>query len=444
METTASSLPKATLAETITIATQVFGPLFAEGVIIRRPAVLRLADKLDLNRRGVDRIQELRNKYGDGPLLLPLPGRPQAVILKPEHVKRVLDETPEPFAAVTAEKHAALVHFQPRGVLISHGAARARRREFNEQVLGSDKPVHGLAARFVAVVAEEADGLLAELAGSQVLTWERFAPVWFRVVRRVVLGDGAREDEALTEQVNQLREAANWAFLHPRRKALREQLHQWLSEYLDRAEPGSLAAVIGATPTDEDTAPTDQVAHWLFAFDPAGMTTFRALALLAAHPEEAEKARAEYRKSEGTARQYLPYIRACILESLRLWPTTPVVLRETTAETQWANGLMPAHTSVVIFSGYFHRDEQRLPQANQFFPELWEADRPGENWPLIPFSSGPGVCPARHLVLLVTSTMLGALSSGHQVELDPPSQLDPREPLPGTLSHFSLRFRLSR
>lgn len=439
-----SGLPQATLAETFNITAQVFGPLFAEGVIIRRPRVLQLADKLDLNGSAVQQMQALREKYGDGPLLLPIPGRPQALILKPEHVERVLDGTPEPFAANTREKHAALVHFQPRGVLISDGVARARRRAFNEQVLGSDKPVHDLAARMQTVVSEEAQSLLAEFSGPRALTWKRFATSWFRVVRRVVLGDSARHDEALTELVNKLRGDANWAFLHPQRKALREELHQRLAEYLERAEPGSLAAVIAATPTDAETAVEDQVAHWLFAFDPAGMTTFRALALLSAHPRQAEEARAEFLSRTAAERQYLPFLRSCILESLRLWPTTPAVLRETTCETEWENGVMPAHTHVIIFSGYFHRDELRLPEAHRFCPELWEADQPAENWPLIPFSRGPGVCPARHLVLLLTSTMLGNLISERQVELDPPSQLDARKPLPGTLSHFGLRFRFYR
>lgn len=440
-KSTEASLPKATAAEILAVAAEVITPILAQGVIIRRPGVLKLADRMDLNRRALRRMQKLRDKYGSGPLLLRIPGRNQALILSPEHIPRVLNQTPEPFATVTAEKRAALAHFQPKGVLISHGLDRAERRRFNEEVLGSDKPVHKLAERFMAVVDEEAEHLLADVGEAGELDWDVFSNAWFRVVRRVICGDAARNDEEMTAMINQLREAANWAFLHPKQKKLRENFLERVKLYIDKAEPGSLAAVMAETHTDDRTAPHHQVAHWMFAFDPGGMTTFRALALLASHPVQAEQARAEINKRAGAERQYLPFLRSCVLESLRLWPTTPLVLRESTEETVWETGVMPANTGIAIFAPLFHRDEKRLPEANGFAPEIWQADQPAENWPLIPFSAGPGVCPARHLVLLVTSTMLSALlGSNREFRLKGSDHLAPERPLPGTLNHYTLRF----
>ena len=68
-----------------------------------------------------------------------------------------------------------------------------------------------------------------------------------------------------------------------------------------------------------------------------------------------------------------------------------------------------------------------------------EAREPGE-WPLIPFSGGPVICPGRHLVLLVASTMLAALMGDREVWLKPLVRLDARKPLPGTLDNYALRF----
>src|SRR5687767_8643343 len=42
-----------------------------------------------------------------------------------------------------------------------------------------------------------------------------------RVIRRVVLGDGARDDTGLTADLDRLRNAANWAYLRPRNEGLR-------------------------------------------------------------------------------------------------------------------------------------------------------------------------------------------------------------------------------
>lgn len=413
-----SELPKATVLDTLAFAADVLGPALGKGDIIRRPRVVELAARLDLDRRAVRRHQRLRERYGPGPLLLRIPGRSQAVILAPEHVHRVLDESPEPFATDSSEKWASLSHFEPRGVLISRGPERADRRRFNEEVLDTPHPMHRLAERFRVVVEEEAAALRGEL------DWTTFSGAWFRVVRRIVFGDAAREDHEVTNMVARLRGDANWAFLKPKRDRLRERFFARMEAHLARAEPGSLASVMAHTRTTPLTAPTDQVPQWLFGFDPACMAAFRALALIASHPE----ARVDEPGS----------LRACVLESLRLWPTTPLVLRQTTGETQWENGTMPAGTGVLIYSPFFHRDDTRLAYADRFAPEVWADDRAHDGWPLIPFSSGPAVCPGRNLVLMLTTLMLSALLRGRTPV--PARRLT--TPLPATLSPYSLRFRL--
>lgn len=108
---THTTLPTATLGETLGVIADVILPTLAKGVIIRRPPAVALAERLDLDRRAIRRLQRLRDTYGTGPLLLRIPVRKQAVILSPEHVRRVLDRTPEPFAAASSEKRAALGHF---------------------------------------------------------------------------------------------------------------------------------------------------------------------------------------------------------------------------------------------------------------------------------------------------------------------------------------------
>jgi hypothetical protein len=52
-------------------------------------------------------------------------------------------------------------------------------------------------------------------------------------------------------------------------------------------------------PADARYEPSSQIAQWLFAFDPAGMTTFRTLALLACHRQFADRAREEALKDRA-------------------------------------------------------------------------------------------------------------------------------------------------
>ena len=80
----------------------------------------------------------------------------------------MLRETPEPFAAASREKQAALSHFQPDGVLATRPPAlRAERRRYNEAVLGNECPRHALAARFDApreVIEADIGEMLRDLA----------------------------------------------------------------------------------------------------------------------------------------------------------------------------------------------------------------------------------------------------------------------------------------
>ena len=442
-------LPKATISESLGVFVDVVAPNIAKGAIIRRPRMVDFAERVGLERRAVRRLQKLRERYRTGPVMLRLPVRDQAIILDPDHVRRVLASSPEPFATASSEKRAALTHLEPKGALISHGAKRAERRSFNEEVLQSGRPIHTLADRFAIVAREEGTEVLERVGGrGGELDWETFAESWFRVVRRVVFRDGARDDRELRELINQLRQDANWAFLKPRRDRVRNQFFNRLNSHLRRAEPGSLAHVMASVPHSEDAAPDHQVPQWLFAFDPAGMATYRALALLAAHPDEAARVRNEAVGLEKESAALLPRARAAILEALRLWPTTPMVLRQTTTATAWETGEMPAGTGVLIFAPFFHRDDQRVPFADRFAPEVWldagqeQQGAPPGAWAFIPFSDGPAVCPGRNLVLLVTSHMLAALvRGGYPMRLTEPERLDPAR-LPPTLSNYSLRFRL--
>lgn len=125
--------PRATVLDTLALFADVVLPNVAKGTIMRRPGALKIAERLGLDHRAVRRLLRIRNKYGSDPLLLRVPGRSLALILRPEHARRLLQETPEPFATATQEKNAALAHFSRRvfwfrtGQSESSGGATTRR-----------------------------------------------------------------------------------------------------------------------------------------------------------------------------------------------------------------------------------------------------------------------------------------------------------------------------
>ncbi|MEU9123664.1 cytochrome P450 [Streptomyces sp. NPDC048506] len=143
---------------------------------------------------------------------------------------------------------------------------------------------------------------------------------------------------------------------------------------------GSLAALVAATPCPKAAQPAGQIPHWLFGYDAAAIATYSALALLASHPEHADRVHTEIDSIEpnrpATA-DAPPLLRACTLESLRLWPTSLAILRDTTAETTWHDGTTtPPDTGVVFYSSFFHRAPQHLPHADEFEPDSPSPRRP--------------------------------------------------------------------
>lgn len=435
-------LPRMSLPDSAAFLTRVVAPTLAKGVIIRRKAVVGLAERIGSDAKAVRLMQALRAKYGDGPLLVRNPIRPQVVLFRPEDVRRVLEGAPDPFSPASSEKVAALSHFEPHVSLVTRGPERAPRRAFNATVLDSGCPIHRLADELTAGVEEETRVLLRRIESSGRLEWGIFFETWMQIVRRIVLGPHGRKDDELTDMLVRLRRRGNWAFAAPKNRALRNAFHQRLQSHLDRAEPGSLAALIAQTPQPDGTHPSHQVAQWLFAFDPGGMATFRALALLVAHPDHLERAREDIASSRSRAD--LPYLRAAFVETLRLYPTTPALLRQTTRSTEWPTGMLPEGSGIFIFAPYFHRDDQRLPNAHRFHPDPWMGKDPAEAVPLVPFSAGPAACPARHLVPMIGATLLACLiGSGRQISLNDPSRLDPTRPLPGTLDNYTLSFTVS-
>lgn len=437
------TVPRASRADSLRIVLKVLVPLVSRGLILRRPPVVAAAERLDLDRRAVAELRRLRERYGLGPVLLRVPFRDFAVVIDPDHVHRVLQGSPAPFSAANFEKEHSLGHFEPEGVLVSEGQQRVDRRRFNEAVLDTSSPVHCAADALMAKLREETEAILLGAEHRGELTWDDFVRGWYRMVRRVVFGDVAADDHRLTDLLGELRARANWSFLRRKNEHARATFLTRVEAYLDRGEPGSLAQLIAArVPTTPDTKPEQQVPQWLFAFESAGIATIRTLALLSSHPAHADRARAQIDSCALASPQELSFLRACVLESLRLWPTTPAVLRDTTEETTWESGTLPAGTGLLIFAPFFHRDESRLPEAHRFVPDLWSQPRTINDWPLIPFSEGPAGCPGQNLVLFLSSVMLAMFLQRARYRLEPTNRLNPSQDLPSALNPFDLTFRI--
>lgn len=392
----ARDLPSVSLADSVQFNELVIVPNALQGLFKRRPGPVAAATKVDLDGRAIRLVAKLRKKHGPGPVWVRVMTDKALLCLDTADVARTLDGSPHPFASDPAAKRKGMSHFQPDALTLSRGELWADRRAFAEAVLESPAEVHTLAPQIQAVVGEEIDALLE---GLEALEFDAWHAAFRRIVRRVVLGDAAADDEELTTLLATLMGEANG--LPDGESEAYAPYMERLAGYVAGAQAGSLVSLFEAAPSDPDTRVEGQVTHWLFAMqDTLALNCLRALALLCTHPEQKALAAAEL------GRKRMPYLAACLQEAMRLYPTTPLLSRELLVDVAWNGSSVPAGTQVLIVNGFHHRDRDAFDYADRFAPEAWTEGDAGSERAFNHFSSGPQGCPGRNLALLVGTAVL--------------------------------------
>ena len=101
-------------------------------------------------------------------------------------------------------------------------------------------------------------------------------------------------------------------------------------------------------------------------------------------------------------------------ETLRLKAVAPVLSLEPLHAVEVGGLHLPAGTAVFLLTRYGGLHESAFTNAGQFQPERWltaplEPCTGHTPQALMPFGSGPRVCPGRHLALLEIKTVMAML-----------------------------------
>ncbi|CAL9357316.1 hypothetical protein SUDANB120_00588 [Streptomyces sp. enrichment culture] len=431
-------------AETVRFAATHTLPAFLRGAFHVRPKVVAAYAALGQQGWSAATLRAMRARHGGAPVEVRGLSGNLLVLLDHADVRQFYELPVRTLALDAPDKFRGLSLLEPTGVICSHGDTREERRRINDDVLAADRPAHPSCGEFRAIVDEEA----AALAGRPELDFPRLRRAVARIGRRMVLGDAARGDEELARWLLAIREEANWMRIRKGRAAAAEALYAKaaarVEEYAARAEPHTLAALArrhGDAEGPDGTAldPVGQAHHWLLALDTVGPTVARTLLLLAAHPAEQEAVRAEV---DGGGAE-LPRLRACVEETLRLFPLVPDLVRVTRAETVWRGVAYPAGTAVLVPALFHQRDPEHVPAANQFVPARWLRPDAAQDIRMAPFSHGGGRCPGEHLGVLTSAALIASVLREHRVGGGRPA-LEPSQPLPGLLGAAGIRVALTR
>ncbi|KAK4380436.1 hypothetical protein RND71_002298 [Anisodus tanguticus] len=160
--------------------------------------------------------------------------------------------------------------------------------------------------------------------------------------------------------------------------------------------------------------------------DTAAITVEWALAELINHPSIMQKAVQEIdfiigknRLMEESDISNLPYLQAIVKETLRLHPTGPMIIRESTEDCCIGGYYIPKNTRLLVNTWAINRDPKYWENPLEFIPERFlieeegnpksQLDVRGQHYQFLPFGTGRRGCPGTSLALQVVQTSLAAM-----------------------------------
>jgi cytochrome P450 len=380
----------------------------------------------------------------------------------PDTVRHALVAANDAFERKSPQMRHALKPLLGDGLFISDGETwRTRRRIIVPAVHGSRMPDF---APLMVEAALETSAQWAQVAQVDVLA--EMAHLTAEIICRAIFGqvlgrtaaheivDGFREYQNAIGQLDLLSLIGLPEWLpRPQLPAVRRSvrriastLDRLIAEYRSRAdtaadgladEPCVLRMLLEAT--DEHGAPLDAAAlrnEVAVIFMAGHETTANTLAwawyLLSQAPEVEALLHAELDRVLGGRLPALadlvtlPYTRAVIDETLRLYPPVPLLVREAGRDEVLRRRPVPAGSLVMVVPWLLHRHRLLWELPDHFMPERFLPGRAvHDRFAYVPFSVGPRVCAGLTFGLTEAVLCLATLAQAHRLVLAPGAVIAP-------------------
>lgn len=121
--------------------------------------------------------------------------------------------------------------------------------------------------------------------------------------------------------------------------------------------------------------------------------------------------------------QRLPYLKAIVKETLRLYPPTPLLQpRETTEKCTIEGYEIQAKSFAIVNAWAIGRDPECWENSEEFRPERFlnsAIDYKGQDYELIPFGAGRRICPGLNMGIASVEVILANLLYSFEWEMPP-------------------------
>ena len=192
--------------------------------------------------------------------------------------------------------------------------------------------------------------------------------------------------------------------------------------------PDDLATKILTTkdPQSGQTFTLDEMVDQVAIFFLAGHETSAAalswaLYLLALYPDWQERLAQEAANFSGSFADLsdLKQTRDVFRETLRLYPSVPMMVREATRHDNFRNRTVTAGAQIVVSPWHLHRHERFWDNPDGFDPDRWDTEN-GKRCArdaYLPFSAGPRICPGAGFALIEGTVLLANLLRAYRFDI---------------------------
>ncbi|ADZ70380.1 cytochrome P450 [Polymorphum gilvum] len=346
------------------------------------------------------------------------------------------------------------------GLFISDSDIWRRRRKVVAPIIHGSR-VPGFAPIMVDTIEEKRAEWAARGAGGEVDALAEMAHLTAEIICRTIFGrnlgrnyaseivEGFSDYQRYIDQVDlpAMLGLPEWLprfrrpAVHRSVKRILGVLDEIIDSYQAMKDSGEVSVIGGLLEArDEDGAPLSREAirnEAAVIFMAGHETTANTLAwawfLLSQAPRVRERLHAELDSVLGDAPPSfadvarLPYTKAVIEETLRLYPPVPILAREAMADTTVGGKRIPKGTILMVVPWLLHRNPTLWPDADAFRPERFlegEGTRPSK-YGYVPFSIGPRICAGLQFGLTESILSLAILARAFDLRLKPGADIQP-------------------
>ena len=176
--------------------------------------------------------------------------------------------------------------------------------------------------------------------------------------------------------------------------------------------------------TEEDIV-NEACTFMLAGQDSVGAAVAFTIFLLAQHPECQEKCEEEIQRIFGGDNRAptmqdlrdMRYMEMCIKESLRLYPSVPLIARKLGEDVHLSKFTLPKGSNVFICPYATHRLEHIYPDPEKFDPERFAPENAEKRhtYAFLPFSAGPRYCIGNRFAIMEMKTVISRLLRSYYI-----------------------------